>query len=150
MLQVLSASDKGAQSVPASNSKFIDTPIHSPHHSQNASRSVTYAQDGSLFPTPLERIYLVPESFDPNTIKLGIGDFVFYSVLVAQAARFDASSLIACFVCVVLGLGGTLALLGVFKKALPALPISIFFGVLAYVLSRFAVSPMHKATVIDV
>jgi presenilin 1 len=77
-----------------------------------------------------------------RSIKLGLGDFVFYSVLVSRAALFDVSTMAACFVSVIMGLGSTLFLLGVFKKALPALPISIFLGVAFYFLTRLVVTPM--------
>ncbi len=39
------------------------------------------------------------------------------------------------------GLGGTLVLLSVFKKALPALPLSIFLGVCFYLLTRVVIMP---------
>ncbi len=85
------------------------------------------------------------EAAEPRSIKLGLGDFVFYSVLVSRAAQFDASSLAACFVTVLLGLAGTLALLSVYRKALPALPISVLAGVLVYVLTRFSIAPCLEA-----
>lgn len=77
-----------------------------------------------------------------RSIKLGLGDFVFYSVLVSRAALYDTSTFAACFVSVLMGLGGTLFLLGLFKKALPALPISIFLGVAAYFMTRLVVTPL--------
>ena len=83
-----------------------------------------------------------PEAEEERSIKLGLGDFVFYSVLVSRAALFDPSTMAACFVAVVMGLGGTLFLLGVFRMALPALPISIFLGVSVYFATRFAITPM--------
>ncbi|RHY37167.1 hypothetical protein DYB25_006226, partial [Aphanomyces astaci] len=72
-----------------------------------------------------------------NTIKLGLGDFVFYSVLVSRAALFDVSAMFACLVSILMGLGSTLFLLSVYKKALPALPISILLGVAIYLWVRF-------------
>ncbi|CAI5736415.1 unnamed protein product [Peronospora destructor] len=67
-----------------------------------------------------------------ETIKLGLGDFVFYSVLVSRAAMYDFSAMIGCLVSVLMGLGGTLFLLGIYHKALPALPISILLAVMMY------------------
>lgn len=67
---------------------------------------------------------------------------VFYSVLVSRAALFDISSFAATFVAVLVGLAGTLFLLGIFKMALPALPISIFLGVATYLVVRLVTVPM--------
>ena len=60
----------------------------------------------------------------------------------SRAALFDVSTFAATFVSVIMGLGGTLFLLGVFKKALPALPISIFLGVAFYFLTYLVITPM--------
>jgi len=81
------------------------------------------------------------EEEQDRSIKLGLGDFVFYSVLVSRSALFDLSSMAASFIAIIMGLGGTLMLLAVFKKALPALPISIFAGVVVYLLTRTLVVP---------
>nr|CCA14029.1 presenilinlike protein putative [Albugo laibachii Nc14] len=74
---------------------------------------------------------------EANTIKLGLGDFIFYSVLVGRAAIYDFSTFVVCFLCVLLGLGGTLFLLSVLHKALPALPISIFLAIMVYFWTRY-------------
>ncbi|XP_058107597.1 presenilin-like protein At1g08700 isoform X2 [Magnolia sinica] len=74
-------------------------------------------------------------------IKLGLGDFVFYSVLVGRAAMYDLMTVYACYLAIISGLGCTLILLSVCRRALPALPISIALGVLFYFLTRLMMEP---------
>ncbi|CCI45496.1 unnamed protein product [Albugo candida] len=88
----------------------------------------------------LTKRYLMEEE-ESNTIKLGLGDFVFYSVLVSRAARYDLCAMIGCICAILVGLGGTLYLLGLYKKALPALPISILLAVGVYFWVRLAYIP---------
>ena len=47
------------------------------------------------------------------------------------------------------GLFGTLILLGLFKRALPALPISIALGTLFYFLSRVFLRPFVMSNALD-
>lgn len=75
-------------------------------------------------------------------IKLGLGDFVFYSVLVGRAAMYDLMTVYACYLAIISGLGCTLGLLAVCKRALPALPISISLGVVFYFLARLLMEPL--------
>jgi presenilin 1 len=74
-------------------------------------------------------------------VKLGLGDFVFYSVLLGRAALFDISTVFTCFVAILTGLFGTLILLSIFQKALPALPFSIALAMLFFFLTRFYLLP---------
>lgn len=71
-----------------------------------------------------------------GAIKLGLGDFIFYSVLVGRAAMYDFMTVYACYLAIIAGLGITLALLAFYQKALPALPVSVLLGVLFYLLTR--------------
>lgn len=75
-------------------------------------------------------------------IKLGLGDFVFYSVLVGRAAMYDLLTVYACYLAIISGLGCTLGLLAVYRRALPALPISISLGVIFYFLTRLLMEPL--------
>lgn len=79
-------------------------------------------------------------------IKLGLGDFVFYSVLVGRAAMYDLMTVYACYLAIISGLGCTLILLSVWHRALPALPISITLGVMFYFLTRLLMEPFVVGT----
>jgi len=112
-------------------------------------RYVVYNKDGELRRTlvvnesgkVLEVLKGAAKSVGDNNIKLGLGDFIFYSVLVSKAAENSFAAFVACFISILMGLGGTLVLLAVYHKALPALPISIFLAVVFFVLTIYCMSP---------
>ncbi|KAM3348831.1 hypothetical protein ACQJBY_022202 [Aegilops geniculata] len=89
---------------------------------------------------PLEEEFEMFES--SRGIKLGLGDFVFYSVLVGRAAMYDLMTVYACYLAIIAGLGCTLILLSICRHALPALPISIMLGVVFYFLTRLLMEPI--------
>ena len=74
-------------------------------------------------------------------IQLGLGDFIFYSVLVSKAAQYSFTTFAACLLVVLSGLSATLVILAISGKALPALPISIFLGVAMFLLTRTFIHP---------
>ena len=116
-------------------------------------RYVVYNKDGELRRTlvvnesgkVLEVVKSAAKSVGDNNIKLGLGDFIFYSVLVSKAAENSFAAFVACFISILMGLGGTLVLLAVYHKALPALPISIFLAVVFFVLTIYCMSPWIEA-----
>jgi presenilin 1 len=76
-----------------------------------------------------------------NTIKLGLGDFVFYSVLVSRAATAGFVPFVSSFLVILIGLGVTLMLLAIYEMALPALPVSIALGTMFYFVAIVFVVP---------
>ncbi|XGW11212.1 hypothetical protein V3C99_012591 [Haemonchus contortus] len=97
--------------------------------------------------------YAIVESFrmpnftasddEEGRVRLGLGDFIFYSLLVGlAAANDDWTTTVACYVAIVTGLGFTMLLLVIAQHALPALPISILFGVFTVFSSRYILSEL--------
>jgi presenilin 1 len=97
--------------------------------------------------SPTGESYEVEE--ERSGVKLGLGDFIFYSVLVGRASLFDMLAVFTSFIGIITGLFGTILLLAVWKKALPALPLSILFGVIFFFTSRFLLLPFTNSLTIN-
>ncbi|EPS68472.1 hypothetical protein M569_06293 [Genlisea aurea] len=119
-----------ARSSPEENPDF---PTHTGDHPVVA--------DESRIQPPGHEIETNSELRNTRGIRLGMGDFIFYSVLVGRAAMYDLMTVYACYLAIISGLGCTLILLAVFHHALPALPISIILGVIFYFLTRLVMEP---------
>ncbi|EAN76566.1 presenilin-like aspartic peptidase, putative [Trypanosoma equiperdum] len=90
-------------------------------------------------PSPLDSL------LGDTPFKLGLGDFIFYSLLCGIAASYSFIPWLMSVIAVLFGLVGTLLFLVLFKEkltALPALPISIALGVITYFSSRYLVVPL--------
>jgi len=89
------------------------------------------------------------EEDEDRTVKLGLGDFIFYSVLVSRASLFGFITFITSFVGIISGLAVTLGLLAITKRALPALPVSIALGVTFYLITRIVLAPIIAPLAIE-
>lgn len=77
---------------------------------------------------------------------MGLGDFVFYSLLIGRATLDgDATTVVTCYVAILVGMCVTIIVLGVTRRALPALPISIACGILFYFVTSLVISPFLEA-----
>jgi len=78
-----------------------------------------------------------------NSVKLGLGDFIFYSLLVSKAALMGFLPFATCFISIVEGLVMTMLMLAVIQAALPALPFSMLLGVACFFFSYYVLEPKY-------
>mmetsp|Transcript_23565 Transcript_23565/g.35285 ORF Transcript_23565/g.35285 Transcript_23565/m.35285 type:complete len:415 (+) Transcript_23565:70-1314(+) len=74
--------------------------------------------------------------------RLGLGDFVFYGVLIGRSMFLDPNTTISCCMAVSMGLVATIIITCSAKsyRAIPALPVSVVLGFLFYVTTPLVVN----------
>ena len=80
--------------------------------------------------------------YEAATIELGLGDYIFYSVLMGKACEEgDWNITLACFLAIMFGLFLTLMLQAIYQKAVPGLPIPILLGLISIYIAREVYTP---------
>ncbi|XP_077486789.1 presenilin-1-like [Amblyomma americanum] len=110
------------------------------------------AKSGASSPrSPRQRGFEQRRQFNQENVlerglKLGLGDFIFYGMLLGKASRHGTmAALVACYVSVLVGVLLTVMLLFVFRKPLPALPFSVVLGLGSYFASAIFLDPFMEA-----
>ncbi|OON21740.1 Presenilin [Opisthorchis viverrini] len=95
------------------------------------------------------QIHLDLRDREERGVKLGLGDFVFYSLLIGRAALDgDVITVATCYVAILVGMCVTIIVLGITRRALPALPVSVACGILFYFVTSTVISPFLQVVAV--
>ncbi|KAK4513474.1 uncharacterized protein ATC70_005475 [Mucor velutinosus] len=143
------ASKSQSKWLPFTNANKGYRPLHNDESDETPTSSIALSTFGQSRDVERQSITEAGEVEDEeeeedemNAIKLGLGDFIFYSVLVGKAAKTDSVTLCLCIIAILTGLSLTILILTLNRRALPALPISILFGCITYAIAYYMTSPM--------
>lgn len=78
---------------------------------------------------------------DDDSIRLGLGDFCFYGIMLTRAARLGWDLVILVIFAVILGLSLTLLVLAKLRRPLPALPFSLILGIIFFMIGATTFRP---------
>lgn len=118
------SSDSSDESVTTSS---INNEVNTNQNSTNIPHSVPPPPEDSFKLPP-------PPKKERDGVRLGLGDFCFYGILITRAARQGWDLVIMCSFAVILGLALTLLFLAIFQRPLPALPCSLVFGIIFFLI----------------
>jgi len=82
-----------------------------------------------------------------NLYELGLGDLIFFGVVVARGATVNYETTIACVCAMLASVVFTVIATVVAGQTIPALPIAMIIGIIAYVASRFTFAAFAEGMV---
>jgi presenilin 1 len=83
--------------------------------------------------------------FEGDFFRLGVGDLVFYGVLVGRASIYGFLPALSCFLAIQVGVVATIYVASSSSLTVPALPASILAGIVTYVMAIFLLSPLFDS-----
>ena len=133
--------EESAEREPYSDDILLTRPVPHEHETNRLLSSSQGRMDDATSSIDLQ--HTASDTFElPEAIKLGLGDFIFYSLLMGRASMYDWLTVAVCYIAIIAGLGLTLLWLAVSHHALPALPVSIALAMLFYFAGRFVFEPV--------
>ncbi|XP_064472913.1 presenilin-2-like [Ornithodoros turicata] len=140
-----SSPDRGVDVTPPMSTAAVRATLGS-RAIKTRSRHSDARQEQNVCPRCRQRVLQQRDREAETGMKMGLGDFVFYSVLMGSAARNATVGVVLfCYVFIIVGIFLTMALLLMFQQPLPALPMSIALGLFAYFGSTYFVGSYLEA-----